>query len=101
MHEKPKALITHMNQEEETYFRQALGAELSLQAIAGPLDTQDASLRRLQRWWQTIKRNPIPFGSLILLVGGLILWLAGHPEISHWLLLAVVLLGGLPLAWDT
>lgn len=52
-------------------------------------------------WWQTVKRYPIPFGVMVLLAGGLLLWLAGHAEITHWMLFAVLLLGGLPLVWNT
>ena len=38
---------------------------------------------------------------MVLLVGGLLLWLAGHADLTHWLLLVAVLLGGLPLVWNT
>lgn len=43
MQEKPIALATEVNQEEEAYLKHALEAELSLRAISGTLNTQDAS----------------------------------------------------------
>src|SRR5881227_2212742 len=58
-----------------------------------------------QRWpgrlWETMKRYPIPFGSVVLLMISLGLWLAGHSDLARWTLLAVVLLGGIPLLWET
>jgi heavy metal translocating P-type ATPase len=38
---------------------------------------------------------------MVLLAGGLLLWLAGYAEITHWILFAVMLLGGLPLVCNT
>jgi cation transport ATPase len=38
---------------------------------------------------------------MVLLAGGLLLWLAGHADLTHWLLLVAVVLGGLPLIWNT
>src|SRR6266566_7795775 len=63
-----------------------------------PAETSQSLLRRL---WRTVKRYPIPFGSVALLVGSLVLWLAGRGDLANWMLLAVVLLGGLPLVWET
>src|SRR5690349_19153137 len=63
--------------------------------------SQQRSQRWWWRWWQTVKHSPIPFGVMVLLAGGLLLWLAGYADPAHWLLLAVVLLGGLPLVWNT
>jgi cation transport ATPase len=57
--------------------------------------------RLLQRLWRTVKRYPIPVGSAVLLIGSLVLWLAGRSEIANWTLLAIVLLGGIPLLWET
>jgi heavy metal translocating P-type ATPase len=48
-----------------------------------------------------VKRYPIPLGSIVLLGGGLGFWLAGDGDIANWVLLAVVLLGGIPLLWET
>jgi heavy metal translocating P-type ATPase len=54
-----------------------------------------------QRAWHLIKRYPIPCGSLLLMAVSLVLWLAGHSDLADWALLSVVLLGGLPLLWET
>ncbi len=43
----------------------------------------------------------MPLGALTLLLVSLLLWLAGRPELAQWVLLIVVLLGGLPLLWET
>jgi heavy metal translocating P-type ATPase len=63
-----------------------------------PVATSQPLLRRL---WRIVKRYPIPFGSGALLGGSLVLWLAGHGDLANWMVLAVVLLGGLPLVWET
>src|SRR5437868_5085167 len=63
-----------------------------------PVETSQPLLRRL---WRIVKRYPIPLGSVALLAGSLVLWLAGRGAIAYWMLLAVVLLGGLPLLWET
>ena len=63
-----------------------------------PVETSQSLLRRL---WRIVKRYPIPLGSVALLVVSLVLWLAGRGAIANWMLLAVVLLGGLPLLWET
>src|SRR6266702_7669520 len=62
------------------------------------VETSQSLLRRL---WRIVKRYPIPLGSVALLVVSLVLWLAGRGAIANWMLLAVVLLGGLPLLWET
>jgi len=48
-----------------------------------------------------VKRYPLPLGAFALLVVSLVLWLAGWGDIANWTLLAVVLLGGIPLLWET
>ena len=53
------------------------------------------------RLWRTLQRYPIPFGSVALLVVSLVFWLAGYGAIANWILLVVVLLGGIPLVWET
>jgi cation transport ATPase len=77
---------------------------------ASPLQTREASTTGspvepsqplLRRLWRIVKRYPIPFGSGALLGGSLVLWLAGHGDLANWMVLAVVLLGGLPLVWET
>ena len=51
--------------------------------------------------WHIAKHYPIPFVSIALLVVSLVLWLVRYGTLANWLLLAVVLLGGIPLLWET
>jgi heavy metal translocating P-type ATPase len=39
--------------------------------------------------------------SVVLLVASLVFWLTGRGDIANWILLVVVLLGGIPLVWET
>jgi len=48
-----------------------------------------------------VKHYPIPFGSVTLLLVSLVVWLVGRGDLANWALLAVVLLGGIPLLWET
>ncbi len=57
--------------------------------------------RRLERWWRVVKQYPIAFGTLALMLASLVFWLAGRGDIANWILLAVALLGGIPLLWET
>lgn len=54
-----------------------------------------------RRLWRTAIRYPIPLGTVTLMVVSLVLWLAGLGTIANWTLLAVTLLGGIPLLWET
>jgi heavy metal translocating P-type ATPase len=54
-----------------------------------------------ERLWHTVKRSPLPFGSVALLLVSLGFWLAGRGDLANLTLLAVVLLGGIPLLWET
>jgi heavy metal translocating P-type ATPase len=53
------------------------------------------------RLWRSLTRYPLPLSSLILLLTSLILWLVGRADLAQWVLLGVVLLGGVPLLWET
>ncbi len=64
-------------------------------------DVSPAKRERLQRLWRTVRRYPIPLVSIALLLASLGFWLARRADITNWLLLAVVLFGGIPLAWET
>ena len=57
--------------------------------------------RWLERWWRVVKRYPILFGVVTLMLASLVFWLAGRGDIANWILLAVALLGGIPLLWET
>lgn len=48
-----------------------------------------------------VKRYPILFVVVTLMLVSLVFWLAGHGDIANWALLAVTLLGGIPLLWET
>jgi heavy metal translocating P-type ATPase len=54
-----------------------------------------------QRLWSAIRSYPLPLGALVLLLVSLLLWLSGHSDLAEWTLLAIVLLGGVPLLWKT
>jgi len=54
-----------------------------------------------QRIWVALKSYPLPLGALVLLLGSLALWLAGYANLANWVLLVIVLLGGIPLLWET
>jgi P-type E1-E2 ATPase len=41
------------------------------------------------------------FGTVALMLASLVFWLAGRGDIANWILLAVSLLGGIPLLWET
>jgi cation transport ATPase len=54
-----------------------------------------------RRIWQALRNYPIPVGALTLLLVSLVLWLVGHAEFANSTLMAIVLIGGIPLLWDT
>ena len=54
-----------------------------------------------QRLWHMAKSYPIPFVSVALLMASLVFWLVRYVALANWLLLVVVLLGGIPLLWET
>ncbi len=53
------------------------------------------------RGWHVLKRYPIPIGALAILLVSLVLWLFGRTDLAGWVLFTIVLLGGLPLLWET
>ena len=54
-----------------------------------------------RRIWQALRNYPIPLAALVLLLVSLVLWLVGRAEFASWTLLAIVVMGGIPLLWDT
>ena len=54
-----------------------------------------------RRFWQALRNYPIPLASLVLLLLSLVLWLVGRAELANWTLLVIVVMGGIPLLWDT
>ncbi|HEU5347612.1 MAG TPA: heavy metal translocating P-type ATPase [Ktedonobacterales bacterium] len=70
------------------------------------LSAQDdhVSVRPTQRIAQLarlVRRYPLPFGAVGLLLLSLVGWLAGWDGVAQWSLIVVILLGGIPLLWDT
>jgi cation transport ATPase len=55
----------------------------------------------LRRIWLALKSYPLPLGALVLLLVSLALWLAGYANLANWVLLVIILLGGIPLLWET
>ncbi len=54
-----------------------------------------------QRLWGIIRGYPIPFSALVLLCISGVLWAARHTDLARWSLVAIILIGGLPLLWET
>src|SRR5450755_241913 len=54
-----------------------------------------------ERFWDTVRRYPLPLGAVALMAASLVLWLAGQSALANWALLVVVFLGGIPLLWKT
>jgi heavy metal translocating P-type ATPase len=53
------------------------------------------------RIWHATRRYPLPLGALALLATSGALWLAHRPDLADWGLLTIILLGGVPLLWET
>lgn len=51
--------------------------------------------------WHVVKRYPIPVSTALLLLLSLIFWTIKLADLSNWTLLAVVILGGIPLLWES
>src|SRR5579864_375041 len=93
--------MLHIDDEQKTITSDA--SELSTGAEKMPTVVSPVISRRgwPRRLWRAVKRYPIPLGSVALMGASLVFWLAGHGAIAGWILLAVALLGGLPLLWET
>jgi heavy metal translocating P-type ATPase len=68
-----------------------------------PTNLSPATPRRfwLASVWHVMQRYSLPLGSVALMLASLIFWLVGQAALANWLLLSVVLLGGIPLLWQT
>ena len=51
--------------------------------------------------WSLVRHSPLPIITLVLLALSLVAWLIGQRTLANWILLAVLLIGALPLLWDT
>jgi heavy metal translocating P-type ATPase len=67
-----------------------------------PNDEQQArSAQTMRSLVALLRRFPLPFGVIALLLVSLATWLVGWREVSQWSLIVVILLGGVPLLWET
>src|SRR5579859_4252527 len=74
-----------------------LPAEKKSGSVPPPPDRE--TLRK--RLFHTMQHYPLPLIAGVLLFVSLMLWLVGHGDMASWTLLAIVLLGGIPLLWET
>src|SRR6476469_5429249 len=63
--------------------------------------TQAPVTRVVTRFSSAARHYPLPLSVIALLVGSLIAWLVGWHDVAQWILIAVILLGGIPLLWAT
>src|SRR5579859_8295688 len=54
----------------------------------------------IRRIGRALRRYPIPLSALLLLPFSLVFWLTGHAALAQTTLLGLVLMGGIPLAWE-
>jgi cation transport ATPase len=53
------------------------------------------------RFIEAVRHYPLPAGSLLLLLIGFFCWLGGRADVAQWVLLFIILCGGIPLVWET
>jgi heavy metal translocating P-type ATPase len=63
--------------------------------------TSTTNSQRFKQLLHVLKRYPLPLSALALLLVSFLLWSIGRPDLAHWVLLIVVLTGGIPLLWST
>jgi len=80
-------------------------SKTQMESVAGNYEEQSRNVVATQSWlnriWQAMKRYPIPLGALVLLLASLVFWLTGNTKLANWTLLVIVIMGGIPLLWDT
>lgn len=64
-----------------------------------PIESQRSGWKR--RLGHLARAYPLPVTALALLLVSLALWLAGARSAAQWPMIAVIVLGGAPLAWET
>jgi heavy metal translocating P-type ATPase len=70
--------------------------------IQASADTRPTRLRSLpRRVAKAARRQPVLLATITLLLVSLLLWLGGHSDVAQWTLLAIVVLGGVPLFFET
>ncbi len=72
---------------------------------ANTIDEEPASIKRTARFhpsrlWRSVRNYPVPLGALALLLASLALWLVGRADLAQWGLIAIIVLGGIPMLWE-
>jgi heavy metal translocating P-type ATPase len=65
-------------------------------AVGGPAPRATGS-----RAWRMLRRYPIPLLTAALFLVSAVLWLTGLRALTQWPLLAIIVIGGVPLIWST
>jgi heavy metal translocating P-type ATPase len=55
----------------------------------------------LAELWRALRSYPLPLVALALLFASLVLWLVGRADLASWVLLTIIVIGALPLVWET
>ena len=66
-----------------------------------PAATTRHGWRHLRSAGHVLRTYPLPAIALALLAVSLVLWVTGHSDLAQWPLIAVIVIGGLPLVWET
>ncbi|MEO6892084.1 MAG: heavy metal translocating P-type ATPase [Ktedonobacteraceae bacterium] len=92
-----------LNIHDEQQTRASASALQKEELEEAPTSTSPAApgQRRLERLLGIVKCYPVPFIAVTLMLASLVLWLARRGDLANWTLLAVALLGGIPLLWET
>ncbi len=70
-------------------------------ATSGEKPPTGTQASRFRRAVELARRFPVPLATLLLLLAAGVLVLAGQRTAAQWSLIAIILLGGLPLLWET
>ena len=66
-----------------------------------PVSQAEFGHPRYRLGWSFVRHYPLPVVTLLLLALSLVVWVTGQGALANWILLAVILIGALPLLWDT
>jgi heavy metal translocating P-type ATPase len=77
-------------------------ADTSINEYASASATQRPALGAwLVQLWRALRRYPLPLVALALLLASMVLWLMGRADLASWTLLTIIVIGAVPLAWET